>query len=251
MSHVVKLPNRELAPFLDQMGAAGIFSRYVTAQWPDAESAAVLDNERVVGTAIAGSTVELYEAAPRWIFAGSPEAALLLAQATQSEAPNINFPLSHLDLFQAIYPQHRISIDRLYVLPQSRFRATPGDVQVRQLDATALKALRIPAELRPFIGAADAWQDRYVLHGIVQDETLVCIGETVVQDQHYGAIQQIYTLPAYRGRGLAQQLVGACCLALLAQAKRPIYVVADDNLPSRHVAEKLGFLLDSCWGYLG
>ncbi|HEY0736537.1 MAG TPA: GNAT family N-acetyltransferase [Herpetosiphonaceae bacterium] len=251
MSHVVKLPNRELAPFLDQMGAAGIFSRYVIAQRPDAESAAVLDNGRVVGTAIAGSSVELYEAAPHWIFAVSPEAALLLAQSTQSASPNINFPLSYLDLFQAIYPQHQLSIDRLYVLPRSRFHATPGDVPVQQLDATALKALRIPAELQPFIGAVDAWQGRYVLHGIVQDETLICIGETVVQDRHSGAIQQIYTLPADRGRGLARRLVGACCQALLAQGTCPIYVVADDNLPSRRVAEKFGFLLDSCWGYLG
>jgi GNAT superfamily N-acetyltransferase len=245
------LPNHELAPFLDQVGAAGIFSRYVVAQQPDAESAAVLDDGRVVGTAIAGSNVGLYEAAPYWIFAGSPDAALLLAQATQSDSPNINFPLSYLDLFQEIYQQHQISIDRLYVLPQSRFHATPGDGPVQQLDATALKALRIPAEIQPFIGDADAWQGRYALHGIVQNGTLVCIGETVVQDRHSGAIQQIYTLPAYRGRGLAQQLVSACCQTLLMQNKRPIYVVADDNLPSRRVAEKLGFLLDSCWGYLG
>lgn len=245
------LPNHELAPFLDQVGAAGIFSRYVVAQRPDAESAAMLDTGRVIGTAVAGSSVGLYEAAPHWIFASSPEAALLLAQATQSDSPNINVPLSYLDLFQATYPQHQISIDRLYVLPQSRFRATPGAAQAQRLDATALKALHIPAELLPFVGAADAWQDRYVLHGIAQNDTLVCIGETVVQDRHSGAIQQIYTLPAYRGRGLAQRLVSACCQSLLAHGKRPIYVVADDNLPSRRVAEKLGFLLDSCWGYLG
>lgn len=244
------LPNHELAPFLDQVGVVGVFSRYVIAQRPDAESVAVLDDGRVVGTAIAGSNVDLHEAAPHWIFAGSPEAALLLAEATRSAAPNINFPLSYLDLLQGIYPQHKLSIDRLYVLPQSRFRATPGDVEVRQLDASALKTLHIPAELRPFIGAAEAWQGRYALHGIVQNETLVCIGETVVQDRHYGAIQQIYTLPAYRGRALAQQLVSACCQTLLAQNKRPIYVVADDNLPSRRVAEKLGFLLESCWGYI-
>lgn len=85
----------------------------------------------------------------------------------------------------------------------------------------------------------------------MRHETLVCIGETVVKDQHYGAIQQISTLPAYRGRGLAQQLVGACCQALLAQGKPLIYVVSEDNLQSRRVAETLSFLLDSCWGYLG
>lgn len=243
------LPNHKLEAFLGQVGAAGVFSRYIIAQRPDAESPAVISNRRVVGTAIAGSAVGLYEAYPRWIFASSPEAALLLAQATKSEAPAINFPLSYLDLFQATYPQHQISSDQLYVLPRSRFRAALGAARVQKLDATALKTLHIRDELQPFIGSTDAWQGNYVLYGIVKDHTLACIGETVVQDRHSGVIQQIYTLPACRGRGLAQQLVSACCQALLDQKKLPLYVVAENNLPSRHIAEKLGFLLDSCWGY--
>ena len=250
MSQVVKLPNHQLTAYLDQVGAAGVFSRYVIARRPDAESLAVVEHERVVGTAVAGSSVELYEAYPHWIFANSPEAALLLAQATRNDSPALNFPLSYLDQVQAIYPQHQISVDRLYVLPQSRFRATHGAASVRRIDAAALQTLDVPAELQPLIGAADAWNGDYALHGIVLQHTLVCIGETLVQDRHYGAIQQIYTLPTYRGRGLAQQLVSACCESLLAQHKLPIYVVAEDNLPSRHLAEKLGFLLDSSWAYL-
>lgn len=249
MNHVVKLPNYQLAAYLDQVGAAGVFSRYVLARQPDAESLAVVEDGHVVGTAVAGSSVGLYEAYPHWIFAGAPETALLLAEAARSESPALNFPLSYLDLIQTTYPQHQISIDRLYVLPQSRFRPIRGAASVMRLDAAALQTLYLPAELQPFIGAADAWTGDYTLHGIVLQDTLVCIGETLVQDRHYGAIQQIYTLPAYRRCGLAQQLVSACCASLLAQHKLPIYVVDEDNLPSRHLAEKLGFLLDSCWGY--
>ncbi|MBV9790069.1 MAG: GNAT family N-acetyltransferase [Chloroflexi bacterium] len=250
MSQVVKLPNHQLAAYLDQVGAAGVFSRYVIARQPDAESLAVVENGRVVGTAVAGSSVGLFEAYSHWIFAGSPEAALLLAQATRNDSPALNFPLSYLDQVQATYPQHQISVDRLYVLPQSRFHAARGAAPVQRIDAAALQMLDVPAELQPLIGAADAWTGDYTLHGIVLQHTLVCIGETIVQDQHYGAIQQIYTLPAYRGRSLAQQLVSACCDSLLAQHKLPIYVAAEDNLPSRHLAEKLGFLLDSRYGYL-
>lgn len=247
---LVKLPNHQLAAYLDQVGAVGVFSRYVIARQPEAESLAVVEDGRVVGTAVAGSSVGLYEAYPHWIFAGSPEAALLLAQATKSDSPALNFPLSYFDQIQAVYPHHQISIDRLYVLPQSRFHAAQGIACIRRLDAAALQTLNIPVELQPFIGALDDWQDDHVLFGIVLQNTLVCIGETLVQDRHYGAIQQIFTLPAYRGRGLAQQLVSACCESLLAQHKLPIYVAAEDNLLSRHLAEKLGFLLDSCWGYL-
>lgn len=244
------LPNHKLACYLDQAGVAGVFSRYVIARQPDAEWLAVVEHGRVVGTAVAGSSVGLYEAYPHWIFAGTPEAALLLAEATRSESPALNFPLSYLDQIQAIYPQHQISVDRLYVLPQSRFRAIHGAASVQRLDAAALQTLDLPAELQPFIGALDDWQADYALYGIVLHDTLVCIGETLVQDRHHDAIQQIYTLPAYRGCGLAQQLVSVCCETLLNQHKLPIYVAAEDNLPSRHLAEKLGFFLDSCWGYL-
>lgn len=38
---------------------------------------------------------------------------------------------------------------------------------------------------------------------------------------------------------------------IIARAKILVYVVANENLPSRRIVEKLGFLLDSAWGYIG
>jgi RimJ/RimL family protein N-acetyltransferase len=247
--HIAQLPNRRLWSYLRYIGPAGVFSRYVSTHRPDARSWAVLRHNRLCGVAIAGHTAGLNEAYAHWLFADTPDAAALLAQPLLADSPTLYVPLSYLHVIQQFCPQRTISTDRLYLLPPTHFKPVSGNAVVR-LSANSLRQLNIPAEMQPLIGSADAWQEPMALFGIVHKSTLVCIGEILVQDRHSGVIQQIYTLPDYRGAGLAPQLVSQLARRLLTCRKLPIYVVAEDNLASRRVVEKLGFILDSCWGYL-
>jgi RimJ/RimL family protein N-acetyltransferase len=51
----------------------------------------------------------------------------------------------------------------------------------------------------------------------------------------------VYTEPEYQGRGWARAVGAACVRALLEEGLVPIYVVAQQNRASRHVALALGF----------
>ncbi len=141
-------------------------------------------------------------------------------------------------------------MDRLYVLPPSRFRDSAAIHPVVQLSTGLLRSVHIEPELHPLLGNLEHWHGETGLYGIVQNSLLVCIGDIMVQDGYMGAIQQVYTLAGHRGQGLARGLVTFLARTLLEHGKLPVYVVAEDNRPSRRIAETVGFMLDSCWGYL-
>jgi GNAT superfamily N-acetyltransferase len=52
----------------------------------------------------------------------------------------------------------------------------------------------------------------------------------------------VYTHPEARGRGWGQSVVSACTAALLEEGLRPLYVVAEGNDASAHVARALGYV---------
>ena len=51
----------------------------------------------------------------------------------------------------------------------------------------------------------------------------------------------VSTVPAQRGRGWGKAVVSACTAVVLAAGLIPLYVVAEDNQPSVHIAETLGY----------
>jgi len=51
----------------------------------------------------------------------------------------------------------------------------------------------------------------------------------------------VSTVQAQRGRGWGKAVVSACTAVVLAAGLTPLYVVAEDNLPSIHIAETLGY----------
>jgi RimJ/RimL family protein N-acetyltransferase len=51
----------------------------------------------------------------------------------------------------------------------------------------------------------------------------------------------VRTIEAQRGRGWGKAVVSACTSVALAAGLTPLYVVAEDNAPSVHIAETLGY----------
>ncbi|MDH7475391.1 MAG: GNAT family N-acetyltransferase [Anaerolineae bacterium] len=51
----------------------------------------------------------------------------------------------------------------------------------------------------------------------------------------------VNTVPAQRGRGWGKAVVSACTAVVLSAGLTPLYVVAEDNQPSIHIAETLGY----------
>lgn len=51
----------------------------------------------------------------------------------------------------------------------------------------------------------------------------------------------VMTEEPYRGRGLGKAVVSACTQALLERGIAPLYITDENNLPSRHLCEALGY----------
>jgi len=80
--------------------------------------------------------------------------------------------------------------------------------------------------------------------GIFDGGTLVAMAGTHVIDTDHGiaAIGNVNTLPAYRGRGLARQVVAALTRRLNDEVDVVALNVGRDNTPARNLYEGLGFL---------
>jgi predicted GNAT family acetyltransferase len=80
--------------------------------------------------------------------------------------------------------------------------------------------------------------------GIYDGATLVAMAGTHVIDTDEGiaAIGNVNTLPAYRGRGLARQVVAALARRLRDEVDIVALNVGRDNTPARNLYEGLGFL---------
>ncbi len=64
------------------------------------------------------------------------------------------------------------------------------------------------------------------------------------QSDHFAEIG-VGTVEAQRGRGWGKAVVSACTAVVLAARLTPLYIVAEDNLPSIHIAETLGYRFTS------
>jgi len=75
---------------------------------------------------------------------------------------------------------------------------------------------------------------------IVLEGEVVSYAATNWESPYFGEIG-VMTQEAYRGQGLGKAVVSACTEALLRRDLSPLYVVAEDNLPSRRLCEALGY----------
>ncbi|HEX2911258.1 MAG TPA: GNAT family N-acetyltransferase [Chloroflexia bacterium] len=244
------IANNRLKEFLQRTGPAGVFARYVAQLKPQEKSLAVLADAQVLGTALCGRDFDLYEAFPHWVFTSSPEAAQLLAQALPQTLA-MNYPLQFKSIFQRAFPLRTHSVDRIYTLTIFNGICIPEEYpQVRLLTGKELSRLLIAPEIRHLLGNFSDWTEEKPLYGIQSADELVAIAEAQVQDDQYGAIQQLYTVESWRGKGLAKKLVGKICHDLLVKGKKPLYQVSEDNPASLKVTESLGFVLESRWGFM-
>ncbi|MFC1853703.1 GNAT family N-acetyltransferase [candidate division CSSED10-310 bacterium] len=248
-----ELSHRVIAPYLEAQSLLTLFPLYVCRQRPSHKSWAVYHKRTMQGSIVTGKDCGIYPVDSYWLFARTSEvAALLLHRIKETQGPDVklSFPLEYLDLVSELFPERTITIDRYYILLASRFHERPLNQTPVNLTKTVLKSLDIQPEMRAMLGSDDDFHEGIPFYGISINGTLVSIGETLVDIGTIAAIQQIYTLPPYRGQGLALEIVSFLAGHLIRHHKMPTYLVSEDNVASQNLARKIGFELYMRFGCL-
>lgn len=78
---------------------------------------------------------------------------------------------------------------------------------------------------------------------VEREGRLVARAVTDMATPYTEEIASVYTVPAFRGHGLAKAVVAAAAADIRSRGRIPLYVTTSDNEPSQRVARRLGFRL--------
>lgn len=110
---------------------------------------------------------------------------------------------------------------------------------------------RLPTEMTDAIVASYRAKDEpYRFHMVKVDGQPVAYGALAAAPSGAGMIEDLFTLPAYRKRGLASALIGRFAAELKARGCTCIFLGAFVGEQPRHLYARLGFrpaLLTRCW----
>jgi ribosomal protein S18 acetylase RimI-like enzyme len=169
---------------------------------------------------------------------------LLLAEAGLPDEVFLVCQLAHLppaqESFDVPSPQHMVRL----VLESERFRPAPlGEViRLGPADLDAVQALYATER-----GAADAFAAYQladgVFFGVRVEGGLISVAGThlVAPGERIGAVGNVFTHPARRGRGYAAACTSAVCADLLGRGMTVVLNVSTRNLPALRLYQWLGF----------
>ena len=247
MTRIREEENRLLQSYLSSVGPAGVFARWVVGRKPEGISFGAYEGSRRVGVAILGPSIGLPQASSCWVFSDTaPAFTCLLARLRSFAVGPVSFPLRFDDCARNM---GQISVDRFYTLTEIRAQGMRNTHEVERLSRRRLGSLTIPSEMTHLIGRIEDFPDEFPFYGIVTDNTLVAVAESGVRDSHVATIQQVFTMPSARGRGLGRAIVSYVAAMLRSEGLVPTYLVAEANRGSIALAEAVGFELDSRWGF--
>ena len=138
----------------------------------------------------------------------------------------------------------RLVVTARELRPAPAAPATP--IALRPLLAADLPALRDLYALWPETVFTPFMLEYGVYYGAFDGDALVAVAGThaFAPARHIGAIGNVFTHPAYRGRGLATAATGAVAAALVRDGAREVALnVREDNAPAIAAYRRLGFTL--------
>lgn len=147
--------------------------------------------------------------------------------------------------------ERRYRVDRAWlmmrmVVDRARLRLTARPVMaLARLGDADLPAMHALYALWPETVFTPAMLDPGIYYGAYDGAALIAVAgtHTVGRDARIATIGNVFTHPAYRGRGLATAATGAVAAALLDSGARQVVLnVAEDNAAARAAYLRLGFM---------
>jgi GNAT superfamily N-acetyltransferase len=226
---VRRIPLGELRSRLDATGLYGVFARHLLPLCPDAPMLAADPG----AFAVSGR--------PFGRFSAAVDATIELATfATASDQMSAYCPHAHLPAVARALPSRRCSEDLLFSLDEAP-SPVQSDAELRWLDPD-LGDLVVPDAVRARLPPPPVWKRaglRYA--GAIDRGALVAILDATVDDGSCVALQQAFTSPEHRGRGLGSALLAHVSTDLRRRGRRPIWICAATNQPSQSLALRVGF----------
>lgn len=150
-------------------------------------------------------------------------AADLLQLAITPDWPVIlDVPARYRPIVDALFEIHSEEKLRLYVLDLEQFEPIINVLVTRSNDLS-----RLP---------------RYTIRSSQRGIDEVVAGASLNWQSPYFAEIAVNTLSQYRRKGWGRSVVSALCNHVIESGRTPLYVVAEENGPSIHLAESLGFV---------
>jgi hypothetical protein len=231
------------------LGPTGLFVRYLIDLRPDACSLALFDGDRVMATAVSGRPYDRPEVESYWLHAVDDDALQAIAATLPTWDVAITYPRDSRKIIAMTHPHLRHSV-RLFMTQQKRAVATAGEFpEPLRLDGASLEKVSIPPELESVVGDHAEWGQTSNLYGIVENDALVCIGETSVRDDRFAAVQRVFACASRQENGYELGLAKWLTDRLHDEGLTPVYVVPAFDAAAKSLAEQIGFEVMTELGY--
>jgi GNAT superfamily N-acetyltransferase len=241
MTATATVPLHTLAARLADAGVYGAFARHLLRVAPDVAVPIVGDPPSAF--AVGGRMHGRFEVGFAWVFSEDVGAsAALVDRIASAGGPwSVYVPHDQRAALVARFGAPECDEDLLLVCevapaiePSATIVALDAETPRERFDPSIAERLPPPAIWRRF---------GFAYHGLEHDGRIVAGLETTVTDGRSTAIQQVFTAPDMRGRGLGHALLTGVCRDLVTAGKRPVYVCAADNRASEALAKSAGFEL--------
>ena len=223
-------PHRRLTELLSEIGPVGVFLRFLLAQ---ARDPSLFDTDR--GAVLGGDHRSRIPVVSPWLVGDPAGAHDLLQIALHRPSVEILHVAAPIEVSP---PQGWAStIDRVLIAEPTQ---DPGEARVLS-GPDVLEALdRIHPELAPLIPPPPLRERLpFRFHALMQHQQIVSLCDTTVADGQWVAIQQVRTVAALRGQGLARRLCQGARAAVYPRSA--VWVCDEANLASVATARAAGF----------
>ena len=244
--------NAEIERYLAGSSCRNLFPLFVCRERPDHSSLAFVESGKVRGTVVAGADSGVFTVSNPWLVADDATVAraLLLQFGEKSSVNGLQFAWEYRLIAAQLFADMNLSRDLYLSRPAGAGSTCATKNRFVRINDRVLDRVDVPDELRRAIGDLSDFPVDAPFWGLIVDNRLSAIAETMLRVQNCVSIQQVYTIEGVRRQGLARELI-SCILRDPSLAGATVtWLGSAANIPSINLAERLDFT-DFCeFGFL-